>query len=92
MKNSKKLFVTLLCIAVLLICATGIIMAATLSEKPAAVLDYVVGLSDEKPEYADANGDGRVNVLDIIALINQEKGAKVYLKTLTLDDDALKLF
>lgn len=91
MKNSKKFFVTLTCIVALLICATGIIMAATLGEKPAAVLDYVVGLSDEKPEYADANGDGRVNVLDVIALINQEKAVNVYLKTLTLDDDAYEL-
>lgn len=86
MKNSKKLFVVLACIAVTLICATGI-MAATLGERPTAVLDYIVGISDEMPEYADANGDGNVDVLDVLALIKQGKASNVYLETLTLDDD-----
>ena len=50
--------------------------ALSIMDKPNEVLKYIVGLSDEAPEYADANGDGKVNVLDVIYLI---KNAKIVL-------------
>ena len=91
MKKNKKIILTVLVATALIICSALLIIAATLSEKPAAVLQYIVGISDEEPEYADANGDGTVNVLDVITLMREEKMAAVRLTTLTLDDDAYSL-
>lgn len=50
--------------------------ALSVMDKPNEVLKYIVGLTEEAPEYADANGDGKVNVLDVIYLI---KNAKIVL-------------
>ncbi|MBQ6702424.1 MAG: Ig-like domain-containing protein [Clostridia bacterium] len=91
MKKNKKIMLTVLVATVLIICSALLIIAATLSEKPKAVLNYIVGISDEMPEYADANGDGSINVLDVIALMREEKMADVRLSTLTLDDSTYSL-
>lgn len=91
MKQKTKLTVIVSVVAVTVICAAVLIAAASLGDKPTAVLEYIVGISDECPEYADANGDGKVNVLDVIALVNQKNEIVVELSTLTLDDDAYTL-
>ena len=71
----KKRSVVFLVITAILLCSVAIsAIALSLTEKPIEVLKYIVGLSEVAPEYADANGDGKINILDVIAL---EKDARI---------------
>lgn len=70
----KKKTILFAVITAVLLCAIAIgVVAAVAFEKPREVMSYIVGITDEAPEYADANGDGEINVLDVIALLKGEK-------------------
>ena len=55
-------------------------------EKPLAVMSGLVGIGD-MPGYADANGDGTVNVLDVLYLMREQKTVGLRAQSITLDDD-----
>ncbi len=69
--NKKRILIILA--SVLIVCLISLsVFALTLGEKPMAILKYIVGITDEMPANADANGDGEVNVLDVIHLLNND--------------------
>ncbi|MBE6642626.1 MAG: hypothetical protein E7615_03100 [Ruminococcaceae bacterium] len=65
--------ILLIVIAILLLATVAVCATVLGMEKPRAVMSYLVGLSDEAPEYADANGDGDINVLDVIYLVKNAR-------------------
>ncbi len=70
----KKRSVVFLVITAILLCSVAIgAFALSLTEKPNEVLKYIVGLSEDAPEYADANGDGKINILDVISLVKDAR-------------------
>lgn len=81
----KKIFLTLVISTLVLTSLTLIFSKALFGEKVVEVMEYIVGAGDFMPDCADANGDGKVDVLDVIALI-REQGAP-YLDTLELESE-----
>ena len=83
----KKRFVLIISVICLIaLCAVVAVGALFDMERPIAVMKGMAGL-DTMPTYADANGDGEVNVLDVILLMREDNGlGGVYLTELTLDD------
>lgn len=82
----KKVLFILLAVVLILACVVITIFAAFDMTRPVAVMKGMAGI-DTMPEYADANGDGKVNVLDVILLMREDNGlGGVYLTELTLDD------
>ena len=84
--NKKKAVLTLSIMLVVLIAVSITVFAAFDMEKPIAVMNGILGL-DTMPNYADANEDGVVNVLDIISLMRDQKLGNVYLDSIALDDN-----
>lgn len=82
MKNKKKTFVTAI-IILLLISATVLLIHALNVTGADEILKGIVGVS-EIPEGADVNGDGEVDVLDVIAKMRQNDGGP-RLETLSVD-------
>ena len=87
MKKSKKVLLISLSVALALLVAVVAVSAFTMTNESAEILKYIAGVSDECPENADVNGDGKVNVLDVIAMIRELQTAAVRLETLSLDDE-----
>ena len=87
MKKSKKVLLISLSVALALLVAVVAVSAFTMTKESTEILKYIAGVSEECPENADVNGDGKVNVLDVIAMIREQQTASVRLETLTLDDE-----
>lgn len=91
MKKSKKILLIILVSLLVLLAAVLAVGAFTITDEAALILQYVAGVSDECPEYADVNGDGKVNVIDVIAMIRQQQLNSVRLESITLDDEKYSL-
>ncbi len=91
MKKSNKILIAVLITAVLLILAATFIGAATIAEKPMAIINYIVGITEEEPEGADVNEDGEVNIFDALIALKQSWAEKAYVSYISLDDDSYSL-
>lgn len=84
--KKKKLLIPVIIVASLLICAIVIVAHATITNEQALVImDSVINDSDYSADM-DLNGDGRVDVLDVILSVKQGVITGPKLETLTLDD------
>jgi hypothetical protein len=91
MKKSNKIWLAVLITATLVVLAATFIGAATISEKPMAIINYIVGIIDEEPEGADVNGDNKVNIFDALIALKQSWAEKAYASYISLDDDSYSL-
>ena len=82
----KKMAIILLCI-VIVVCTVCVFANASLDlSRPWEVMQALVGYG-EMPDYADANDDGSVTILDVITLVKQSRIGDVYAESITLDDE-----
>lgn len=91
MKKSNKIWLAVLITATLLILAATFIGAATIAEKPMAIINYIVGITEKEPEGADVNEDGEVNIFDALIALKQSWTERAYVSYISLDDDSYSL-
>ena len=85
----KRLSIILICALSLVLLCTICLGAYAVSNTNGAsdIIKYWLGVG-EKPDNADKNEDGKVDVLDLINLVKEQNANGAYLENITLDDSA----
>ncbi len=88
MKKSNKILIAISIALVLVVFAVTFIGAAMISELPMAIINYLVGITDEAPAEADVNEDGGIDIYDALISLKQSWTDKAYATNISLDDDS----
>lgn len=88
MKKKTKLTLAITSILLIVVLAATFVGASTMAELPMAIINYLVGITEEAPEGADVNEDGDINIFDALMSLKQSWTDSAYASTILLDDDS----